>query len=78
MKLIEMIKCCFNPKVLIGVGVLIVLSFLFAPQLVKYSSFLILLICPLSMMIMMKTMNHKEVTTDPNKDKKEEIITTNH
>lgn len=64
MKLIKLLKCCLNPKVVIGVGVLIVLAFVFAPQLVQYASLLILLICLLSMIIMMAMMNHGQTTSE--------------
>lgn len=59
-----MLKCCLNPKVVIGVAVVIALSYFFAPQLLKYSGFLVVLICPLSMLLMMSMMNRsKQVAT---------------
>lgn len=59
MKLSQMLKACLNPKVLIGLGVVIVLLYIFVPQIASYSWVLLLLACPLSMMLMMATMNHE-------------------
>lgn len=47
-----------NPKVLLTVGALIALAYIFAPQLASYSWILFALVCPLSMMFMMSAMNH--------------------
>ena len=65
MSIWEMIKCCLNPKVIIGVFAVIILFYFFAPQMLKYSGLLVALICPLSMVLMMAMMNrgHKEETT---------------
>ncbi len=62
----EMIKCCLNPKVIGGVLVVIALFYFFAPQLLKYSGFLVILICPLSMILMMSMMNRSNHTSDEN------------
>lgn len=51
-------KCCLNPKVFAGIGLLVILLYVFAPQLARYSGLLIFLICPLSMLLMMAGMNH--------------------
>jgi hypothetical protein len=72
MKLSQILKHCLNPKILIGIGVLIVLAYFFAPNIANYSWILVALICPLSMIFMMKGMNHgngeaKKVTKKINK-----------
>lgn len=54
----KIIKSCLNPKVLIAIGLVILLAYLFAPQLANYSWLLLLLACPLSMILMMVVMNH--------------------
>lgn len=58
MKLPQILKGCLNPKVLIGLGAVIVLVYIFVPQIASYSWILFVLVCPLSMMFMMATMNH--------------------
>lgn len=65
-------KCCLNPKVLAGIGLLVVLLYIFAPELARYSGLLIFLICPLSMLLMMAGMNHagKSGTCDLKKEEK--------
>lgn len=57
MKLSQMLKVCLNPKVLIGLGAVIVFVYIFVPQIASYSWVLLLLACPLSMILMMTTMN---------------------
>ena len=47
-----------NWKVLLGIGVAILLAYLFVPQIANYSWILLALICPLSMMFMMAGMKH--------------------
>lgn len=59
MKLSQMLKACLNYKVIIGVGLIIMFAYFFAPQLANYSWILIALICPLSMMFMMAGMHDK-------------------
>lgn len=51
-------KCCLNPKVLGGIAALVILLYIFAPELARYSGLLILLVCPLSMLLMMGAMHH--------------------
>jgi hypothetical protein len=53
-------KMCVNWKVLLGVGVVILLAYLFVPQLASYSWILLALACPLSMVFMMAAMNHDD------------------
>ena len=62
-----MLKCCLNPKVIVGVLVVIALFYFFAPQLLKYSGFLVFLICPLSMGLMMVMMNKNHDKSDKDK-----------
>lgn len=49
-----------NWKVLLGIGVVILLAYLFMPNIANYSWILFVLICPLSMMFMMTGMDHKQ------------------
>lgn len=69
----NMFKCCLNPKVLAGIGLLVILLYVFAPQLARYSGLLVFLICPLSMLLMMAGMNHagKSGTCDTKEKGKE-------
>ncbi len=69
----NMFKCCLNPKVLAGIGAVIVLLYIFAPELARYSGLLIFLICPLSMFLMMVGMNHAEKSNTCNMKKGDEI-----
>jgi hypothetical protein len=54
-----MLKKCLNPKVLLGIGVVILIAYLFFPQIANFSWVLIALICPISMVLMMG-MNHDD------------------
>lgn len=47
-----------NWKVLLGIGAVILLAYIFVPQIANYSWILIALICPFSMMLMMAGMKH--------------------
>ena len=67
MDFVKMLKCCLNPKVIVGVLAAIVLFYFFAPQLLKYSGFLVFLICPLSMGLMMVMMNKNHNKSDKDK-----------
>lgn len=54
MKPLDLLKCCLNWKVLLGIGGVMVLLLIFLPgQLAAFAPFLLLLICPLSMGLMM-------------------------
>ena len=53
-----MFKTCLNYKVIIGIGLVILLAYFFAPQLANYSWLLFVLLCPLSMILMMAGTNH--------------------
>ena len=48
-----MLKCCFNPKVLIGLGVTAVILFFLVPGARGFLPVLLTLACPLSMVAMM-------------------------
>ena len=56
MKLAQILRSCFNYKILIGVLLLILLVFLLMPQSAHYSWVLLALICPTSMIFMMAKM----------------------
>ncbi len=60
----NILKACLNPKVLIGIGLGIVLVYIFFPQIAKFSWILLALACPLSMMFMMGGMNHSSDQPD--------------
>lgn len=50
----DMLKCCFNPKVLLGLGAVALGVLLFAPNLLASAlPLLFVALCPLSMLIMM-------------------------
>ena len=52
----NILKSCLNPKVIISMIVVIVLLYIFVPQITRFSWILLILLCPLSMMFMMKGM----------------------
>jgi hypothetical protein len=54
----NILKMCVNWKVLLGIGAVILLAYLFVPNIASYSWVLLVLACPLSMMLMMAGMNH--------------------
>jgi len=54
----NILKMCLNWKVLLGIGVVILLAYLFVPNVASYTWVLFVLVCPLSMMFMMAGMNH--------------------
>ena len=54
----NILKACMNWKVLLGMGAVILLAYIFVPQIANYSWILLALICPLSMMFMMAGMKH--------------------
>lgn len=54
---VDMIKCCLNPKVLVGLAVVGVGVLVFAPNLAaSLLPLLVVLACPLSMLFMMRAM----------------------
>lgn len=72
MKLIDLIKCCLNPKVIIGMLLLIGGAFLFLPktQVAHLTPIAVALICPLSMILMMATIHHTDHSDKDNKKEK--------
>ncbi len=55
---VDMLKCCLNPKVITGLAVVGVGVWVFAPNLAGTALLLLVaLICPLSMLFMMRGMN---------------------
>ncbi len=57
----NMLACCFNPRVLIGIGLAIGGVAFFAPGLLRtVVPYLLYLICPLSMVLMMFMMNRSD------------------
>lgn len=54
----NILKMCMNWKALLGIGAVILLAYLFIPNIASYSWILFILVCPLSMMLMMASMDH--------------------
>lgn len=54
----KILKMCVNWKVLLGIGAVILLAYLFVPNIAGYSWILFVFLCPLSMILVMVTMNH--------------------
>ncbi len=54
----NILKACLNWKALVGIGTVILLAYLFVPNIASYTWILFILVCPLSMIFMMKAMNH--------------------
>lgn len=50
-------KACLNWKVLLGIGTVILFLYIFVPQIANYSWVLFVLACPLSMIVMLGSMN---------------------
>lgn len=74
MKLSNILKMCLNYKVILGVIAIIALIYFVAPRYASFSWILLALICPLSMVLMMSTMQHsKDNTSEQNKDNSDKI-----
>ena len=56
----KFLKACLNYKVLLAIGIIIALAYVFAPQLARYSWILLALACPASMILMMAAMQHEK------------------
>lgn len=52
MKPLQILKMCVNPKVLFAIGAIILLVYVFVPQIANYAWILLVLLCPLSMLFM--------------------------
>lgn len=50
---------CLNWKVLGGIIVIIVIAYIFFPKVAAAAPFLLVLVCPLSMVLMMRGMRHE-------------------
>lgn len=62
---VQMLKCCLNPKVLIGIAVVAIGVILLAPDLISRAfPWLLALVCPLSMLLMMGSMAKMGGTQD--------------
>ncbi len=61
------LKACLNYKVLVGIAIAILLAYVFAPQLARYSWLLFVLACPISMIVMMAGMQHMGNKSNPPK-----------
>lgn len=55
---------CMNWKALLGIGAVILLAYLFVPNIASYSWVLLVLACPISMMLMMVGMDHGKDKAD--------------
>lgn len=64
MKPLQALKHCLNPKVIIGIGTLILFVYIFVPKLANLSWVLFILVCPLSMILMMRVIDDN---TEPNR-----------
>lgn len=71
MKILDILKSCLNPKVILVVIAIIALIYFFAPRFVGFSSVLLVLICPLSMVFMMMGMRHADRKPENNDNLKE-------
>ena len=60
MKSLDMLKMCLNWKVLGGIIAVIVIAYMFFPKVAAAAPFLLVLVCPLSMVLMMRGMQHGE------------------
>jgi uncharacterized membrane protein len=69
MDMIKMLKCCLNPKVLIGLAGIAVGIAIFAPHaLAAALPLLFVAVCPLSMILMMVMMGRSHGSTDSKRD----------
>ena len=58
--------CCFNKRVVIGLGLVALVLLAFSPRLLgSVAPLLIFAVCPLSMLLMMRVMNRREPGSGP-------------
>ena len=60
MKSSKILKACLNWKVILPLGVVGLLAYVFVPQIANYTWLLLILVCPLGMLFMMAGMKHGE------------------
>jgi len=60
MKLSHALKMCLNWKVLTVIIAVIVVLFVIAPKWAIFAPYLLILVCPLSMILMMAGMKHTD------------------
>lgn len=60
MKSLDVLKMCLNWKVLAGLGLSVLAIVLFVPRFAAAAPLLLILACPLSMIFMMRGMQHGE------------------
>lgn len=71
----DMLKKCFNPKVLTGLGIVGLAVLVVAPKAFFAALPLLLLAaCPLSMVVMMATMKQSDKDTQPGKEERNQKI----
>ena len=68
MKSLDVLNMCLHWKVLVGIGIAILAIILFVPKFAAFEPLLLALACPLSMVLMMRGMQHGDKHNMPGKD----------